>query len=76
MGERYNGFSKLVDNFAKFVVMLDTTHRRTKSANKNPSFLAERGAIVSPYDLASCELQLSEVLDGANHLRGVGVFVW
>ena len=22
------------------------------------------------------ELQLSEVLDGANHLRGVGVLVW
>jgi len=46
-----------------------------KEGCKLPLFLAKEGGDVSPVYLASCELQLSEVLDGANHLRGVGVLI-
>ena len=42
---------------------------------QKPPLPCERGGDVSPVYLASCELQLSEVLDGADHLRGVRVLV-
>jgi len=50
---------------------------------ENPLALYGRGAqLQSPQRLAEREaatgrlVQLSEVLDGADHLRGVGVLVW